>query len=293
MTKFVENLSGEEPGLTVVVPALNEEASIAETLDRLKALEPVLGIPMEIVVVDDGSTDATGRIADEKGVVLIRHPHSGGYGCSLKSGIRKAHYEKVGIVDADSTYPIEEFERMVELAETHDMVVGARTGALYRKSVLRSPIRSAFLALASFVTGKYIPDPNSGMRVFRRSQILELFDELPKGFSFTTTTTVIMTLRGHFIHYHPIEYGDRSGHSKIRFLPDTLRLAQTLLEVTLRHNPLKAFLLLAIASALIGVVGCFVVPGAGWQWLSGFLFAALIVFAIGMSAVVVRKGNPL
>jgi len=287
------NLRGETPGLTIVVPAHDEELGIGATLDALEGLRSALNVPLEVIVVDDGSTDRTADVARERGATVVSHPHRGGYGRSLKSGILAARYELVGIVDADGTYPIDEFPKLLALAETHDMVVGARTGPEYRQSLMRTPIRTAFLLIASFVTGKRIPDPNSGMRIFRRSQLIPMFSQLPKGFSFTTTTTVILTLEGNFIHYHPVVYGRRTGSSKIRFLPDTLRLAQTLLEVTLRHNPLKAFILVALVPATVGLLCGLFGIGGGWETASRFFIAALMVFTVGMAAVVLRKGNPL
>jgi glycosyltransferase involved in cell wall biosynthesis len=288
-----ENFAGEEPGLSIVVPACNEALAIGSTVHGLRTMAEQLDMPVEILVVDDGSTDRTGDIAAEAGAKVLPHPHRGGYGRALKTGITHARYEQIAIIDADATYPIDQLPTLVRFSENHDMVVGARTGAHYRRSLLRSPIRSTFLMLANFVTGKHIPDPNSGMRIFKRSQVMPRFSQLPKGFSFTTTITMILTLEGYFVHYHPITYGNRTGTSKIKFLPDTLRLAQTLFEVTLRHNPLKAFLLVSLVPALIGV-GCIVGdPSGGWHAASSYLIAALIVFAIGMAAVVLRKGNPL
>jgi len=293
MNEEQASYAGVEPGLSVVVPALNEEQAIGATLDALNAFAAKAGIPVEIVVVDDGSTDRTAAIASEHGAIVVRHPHRGGYGRALKTGIMRAQYEMIGLIDADGTYPVSEFPALLALARTNDMVVGARTGARYRRSLFRSPIRSAFLMLANFVTGKRIPDPNSGMRILKRSQAVPLFSQLPKGFSFTTTITMILTLEGYFVHYHPIAYGERVGTSKIRFLPDTLRLAQTLLEVTLRHNPLKAFLSVAMLPALMGL-GCLALdPSGGWEQASRYLIAALMVFTVGMAAVVLRKGNPL
>lgn len=293
MIESDHSLLGESPGVTIVVPAHNEEHGIGRTIDALFALRDQMTVALEIVIVDDGSTDGTATVARERGATVTSHPHRGGYGRSLKTGITAARYETIGIVDADGTYPIHEFPRLIELAETHDMVVGARTGPEYRQSLFRTPIRTAFLLLASFVTGKRIPDPNSGMRIFKRSQVMSMFSQLPKGFSFTTTTTVILTLEGNFIHYHPVAYGKRTGDSKIRFLPDTLRLAQTLLEVTLRHNPLKAFLLVALVPTLVGLACWIFDIGGGWPTASQFFIAALMVFTVGMAAVVLRKGNPL
>jgi glycosyltransferase involved in cell wall biosynthesis len=269
----------------VVIPARDEERGIVATLEALRAVEPRLGMPLEIVVVDDGSTDATRTIAEKAGARVYSHPRCGGYGRSLKTGIENARHELIAITDADGTYPIEELPALLEQACRFDMVVGARTGPHYRQ-VLLSPAHTAFLLLTNFVTGTWIPDPNSGLRVFRRSQVLPLLDRLPNGFSFTTTITLVLTLEGKFVHFHPIAYRARIGRSKVRFVRDAVRAAQGMLEVILRHNPLKAFLALALVPFLAGcVVPLLPLTGTQAVLAMGTSFAtSVIVLALGMVA---------
>jgi len=280
-------------GLSVVVPAYNEAGGIGTTVEALKRVVGELGVPYEILVVDDGSQDATAEVAEEHGVSVLRHPHRGGYGSSLKTGISRAQYELVAIIDADGTYPAEELPALFSRSHDCDMVVGARTGPYYWRSILRSPLRSLFILMVAFVTGTFIPDPNSGMRIFRRSQIIPLFPQLPKGFSFTTTTTLILTLKGAFVHFYPVAYKRRIGKSKVRRLPDALRVTQTLLEVTLRHNPLKAFLLLTLLPMSMSLLAAFFIPEEPLRWQMTTLFVAvtILVLALGMLAVVAR-GTP-
>jgi glycosyltransferase involved in cell wall biosynthesis len=274
-----------EPGVTVVIPACNEERGIAVTLEALHAVGSRLGQPLEMIVVDDGSTDATREIAEKLGARVCSHPRSGGYGRSLKTGIRNASHELIAITDADGTYPLEDLPVLLEHARRFDMVVGARTGPHFRRLLL-SPAYTLFLLLTNFVTGTWIPDPNSGLRVFRRSQILPLLDRLPNGFSFTTTTTLVLTLEGKFVLFHPITYRPRIGRSKVRLIRDALRAAQGMLEVILRHNPLKAFL----ALALVPFFGAVIVPllplvhTAKVLAVSISLACGLLIFALGMVA---------
>ena len=129
------------------------------------------------------------------------HPKSAGYGRALKTGIAAASHDLIAITDADGTYPIEELPTLIELAERFAMVVGARTGEHFRR-VRWSPTQATFLLLTNFVTGSWLPDPNSGFRVFRRADVLPLLDRLPNGFSFTTTLSLVLTLNGAFVHFH-------------------------------------------------------------------------------------------
>ena len=110
--------------ISVVIPALNEESAIGKTVaDVSKVLAAANLTPSEIVVVDDGSTDETGKIAAEAGARVIRHPHNVGYGRSLKHGIEASQYDMIAICDADGTYPISAIPELVRLyGEGHDLV---------------------------------------------------------------------------------------------------------------------------------------------------------------------------
>lgn len=278
---------------TVIIPAHDEAQSIGPTVAAIRAAFAAAAPAVEILVVDDGSTDATAARAAAAGARVVAHPTRAGYGRALKTGILAARHEAIAITDGDGTYPVEELPRLLELLRAHDLVIGARTGPLYRARWLRLP----FLWLASFVAGQWIPDPNSGLRAFRRRDVLPLFPDLPRGFSFTTTQTLITTLAGAFVYYHPVDYRPRIGRSKIRVLRQSLQVGQGLAEVVLRHNPLKLFLL----AALVPLAGALLAPCLTLSRDVGLLIAAvlagtsLLVMALGMLAAVAlrqRRGEP-
>jgi glycosyltransferase involved in cell wall biosynthesis len=278
--------------MTLVIPARDEEHGLAVTLAAVRAIEPRLGRPLEIIVVDDGSRDGTRRVAEEAGARVCAHPESAGYGYALKTGIVAASHDLIVISDADGTYPMEELPALLALAERFAMVVGARTGEHFRR-VRLSPTQATFLLLTNFVTGRWLPDPNSGFRVFRRPDVLPLLDRLPNGFSFTTTLSLVLTLSGAFVHFHPIEYRARIGRSKVRFALDALRAGQGMLEVILHYNPLKAFLAFAFVPLLVALVIALLPVSSGVKLLAvvAAIETACVIFAVGMASVAISRAQ--
>lgn len=260
----------ETQGISIILPAYNEEHGIGPVIDQLHAVmareHTGRGLPYEIVAVDDGSTDATAEMAERRAgasppgsplgaVIVLRHHANKGYGASLKTGMRHARYDTLCITDADGTYPNDRIPDLVaRLEESHaDMVVGARIGENVQIPLLRRPAKWAIGRLANQVAGETIPDLNSGLRVFRRRAAMEFFDILPDGFSFTTTITLGMLTNGYLVEYEPIDYHARVGQSKIRPIRDTLNFVQLILRIALYFAPLKLFLPLSGLLLLLGL----------------------------------------
>jgi polyisoprenyl-phosphate glycosyltransferase len=257
--------------LSIIIPALNEEGGIGPTLDRILRMGSASGLELEVIVVDDGSSDRTGEIAAGKGARALRNPINGGYGLSLQRGIRAASHELVAITDADGTYPVEDLPKLVAMMdEGLDMAVGARQGKEYRSYWWKNPARIVFRAIAEFVAGRRIPDINSGLRIMRRSTIMPYLSQTCLGFSFTTSITLILMLNGHFVAYRPIAYNARIGASKIRHFRDTLRTTQIMTSVIATHNPIKLAIIVDLCSAAIALVS--------------FIFAGLFAFAFSIAA---------
>lgn len=273
------------PPISVILPAFNEEAAIGPTIERIIGVLRRNGIEHEILVVDDGSSDGTARIAQARGARVVAHPQNLGYGRSLKTGISSAAHDLVAIIDADGTYPVERLPDLIDRAKHFDMVVGARTGGEYLGSFSKRLARQLFKALSEFTAGRTIPDINSGFRVFRRSDVCPFFPSISSGFSFTTTATLAYMLNDYFVDYMPVEYHKRAGQSKVRMFRDTLRASQIIVETILRYNPIKVFLLLAIPFALASLLSAVVAVVAGS--LAAVLIAGImastsaIVLAIG------------
>jgi glycosyltransferase involved in cell wall biosynthesis len=238
-------------GFTVVVPAFNEEAGIAPTLAEIRGVLQGLGRPWELLVVDDGSTDATAELARGEGAEVVRLPRNRGYGAALKAGIARAGFDLVVITDADGTYPPGAIPALLDHASDFDMVVGARTGASVHVPAARRPAKWLLGRLASYLAGQEIPDLNSGLRVVRRRLVERYEHLLPSGFSFTTTITLAALVNDELVHYHPIDYRPRLGTSKIRPF-HAFDFLMLILRTVVFFNPLKVFLPAGAVLFLIG-----------------------------------------
>ena len=103
--------------LSIIIPAHNEEHGIGPTIQRLRTVAAAQDWDMELIVVDDGSSDRTGDVARDAGATVIMNPVNGGYGLSLQRGIRAARHELVAITDADGTYPVEDLAALAAMMD--------------------------------------------------------------------------------------------------------------------------------------------------------------------------------
>lgn len=281
--------------ISVVIPAFDEEAAIADTVRRIGEVLVASGEQgYEIIVVDDGSTDRTGEIAAAHGARVLRKLQNLGYGNSLKLGIRAALHDTIVITDADGTYPIDSIPVLLaKYREGYHMVVGARTGEHYRESLIKSPLRRMLKWLVEFTAGRRIPDINSGLRVFSKADSIPFFDHLCDGFSFTTSITLGYMLRMKYVEYLPIPYHKRIGRTKVRLVRDSLRTLQFIVQAILYYNPMKIFLVLAMLTAGIGIVMVF--AGFFFHLITaallgvGGILAAVVVFALGLLGELLRQ----
>ena len=233
--------------VSVVIPAYNEAASIGPLVSDLQRA----GRWREIIVVDDGSSDDTGACAAGAGARVIRHPYNKGNGASVKTGIRSATGAFVLIIDADGQHQPSDAARLVAKLGEYDLAVGARSSATQAGAARR--LGNAVLnGLASYLTGRPIPDLTSGFRAARRECLLEFLHLLPNGFSTPTTTTLAFIKAGYSVWFEPVDAAARQGQSKIRLGPDGVQFFVILLKVITIFSPMRVFLPLSAASFAVG-----------------------------------------
>jgi glycosyltransferase involved in cell wall biosynthesis len=233
--------------VTIVVPAFNEGDSIGRVVTELQAAAPW----HEVLVVDDGSTDGTGKAASDAGARVVRHPYNKGNGASVKTAIRAARSEYIAIVDGDGQHRPEDATKLTGLLGEFDLVIGARHPMTQATTGRR--IGNAVLNwLASYLTERPIPDLTSGFRAARREYLLEFIHLLPNGFSTPTTTTLAFIKAGYNVAFEQIDARARVGTSKIRLASDGAKFFLILLKVITIFSPLRIFAPVSALSFAIG-----------------------------------------
>lgn len=235
--------------MSVVIPALNEEDGIADVVTNLRAAAPW----REILVVDDGSTDATGARAAAAGARVVRHPYTKGNGASVKTGIRTAGGDYVLIVDGDGQHAPADARALTDRLGEYDLVVGARSAASQATAARRRG-NAALNWLAGYLTDRPIPDLTSGFRAARRECLREFLHLLPNGFSTPTTTTLAFLKAGYSVTFVPIHARARQGRSKIRFARDGATFFLILLKVVTIFSPLRIFVPISAFGLAAGIV---------------------------------------
>lgn len=284
------NTESDLAGVSIVIPAYNEEGGISSSIRDVKKSMDDSGIEYELLIVNDGSIDKTAEIAAQEGAIVIDLPENQGYGAALKAGIRKTKYEIIVITDADGTYPAETIPALIGELGDYDMVVGARTGANVAAPLIRKPAKWFLRKLASYLAGRTIPDLNSGLRVMRKDLIRRFVHLLPQGFSFTTTITLASLCSGCFVKYISIDYHARIGRSKIR-ASHAFDFLLLIIRNIVYFNPLKVFLPLGGLFFLGGFtkfIYDLYIGNFSETALLGFISAALL-WAVGLISDQISK----
>ena len=239
-----------DPSTTsVIVPAFHEAEGIADVVSALVTAGPW----HEIIVVDDGSRDDTGGRARAAGATVLRHPYNKGNGAAVKTGLRHATGVHVLIVDGDGQHSPSDARRLVERLGDFDLVIGARAAAT-QATIGRRAGNAALNGLATYLTGRRIPDLTSGFRAAKRTVLVEFLHLIPNGFSTPTTTTLACIKAGYSVEFVSIEAGRRQGSSKIKFARDGAKFFLIIVKIVTFFSPLRVFLPVSIVCFSVGAL---------------------------------------
>ncbi len=278
--------------LTVVIPTYNEKAELLqETInDLLYSIKKAKNIGKhEILAINDGSKKQY-DYSNIKRAEIITHKVNKGYGAGIKTGIKNAKYDWIAITDSDGTYPNKELNKLAEQCPDFDIVIGKRDrkGIPFSRKFAKFVLRE----VASFLAGRYIPDLNSGLRIFRKEIAQKYWNLFPQGFSFTSTLTMIGLTKGYDVKFIPITYHKRKGKSSIKPIKDTIRFFTLIFRLALYFNPLRFFiplsLLFLILAVLRGLRDYLLTDGFGGLTLVLF-FMSFQIFFFGLIAEIISK----
>lgn len=267
--------------LSIILPAKNEAAALAELLPRLRHVQP----DAEIIVIDDGSTDDTATLCTRNSVQVVRQPYSMGNGAAIKRGARAASGDTLVFMDADGQHDPALIERLLQrLSEGFDMVVGARDWSGHA-GVGRGIANTIYNWLATRMTSFPVLDLTSGFRAVEARKFREFIHLLPNGFSYPTTITMAFFRSAYAVAYEPVPVAKRVGRSHIRPLRDGVRFLLIIFKIATLYSPLKLFVPAAAAFFLAGL-GHYTytfVTQHRFTNMSMLLFSAsVIIFLIGL-----------
>lgn len=280
---------------SIVLPAFNEGSRIAVTIfDIQKVLKINKLEDVEIIVVDDGSTDRTVEMSSKTGTLAVSHPHNIGYGRTLKDGINAASNDTIVIIDADGAYPPELIPVLLnEYEKGFDMVTGARDADSVQGSFKKRLLRLILTKLTEFCTGRKIPDINSGFRIFSKKSIKPLFHRLSDTFSFNSSLTLSYIMEGKFLKYIPIDTKNTGGKEGSKPVINFFSTLLYFIGEVMYYDPIKIFLLFCI-SLLLFTVFCFA-TALITKWLLfsylglGCIFISILFFGLGLFAIQLKS----
>jgi glycosyltransferase involved in cell wall biosynthesis len=220
----------------VVIPALNEEASVGLVVKSVREIDP----DAHVVVVDDGSTDATSDVAKAAGADVIVLPFNIGVGGALRAGFRYARrfgYQYVVQVDGDGQHNPDHIPELLAGLADADVVIGARFAGVGDYEV-RGPRRLAMKLLARSLsrrTGERLTDTTSGFRAFNRRAV-ELFAvDYPAEYLGDTVEALVIAARaGLKVKQIPVEMRPRTaGTPSARWFKSTVYLGRVFLALAM------------------------------------------------------------
>ena len=232
-----------EPFLSIVIPAYNEAGRIVSSLKAIQDYAQGKNCPVEIIVVDDGSTDNTVEIASaEAGVRVLRNQGNRGKGFSVRHGVLEARGELILFTDADLSAPIEEAEKLLAAMESShaDAVVGSR--ALQREligahqSLFREWGGRFFNLLVRIFSGLKIYDTQCGFKLFRSRTTRRAFElQRVDRFGFDPEILFLVERLGGKVVEVPVRWNHNPA-TKVHYLRDSLHMTLDL--VVLRWRAL-------------------------------------------------------
>lgn len=293
---MAEHYSEHPIDVSVIIPVLDEVAAVRGVIQEVRLALADQRFDWEIIVVDDGSRDGTSQSAANEGVRVVRRVESGGYGAAVKRGILEARGRIIALLDGDGSYVPAYLPSMVAFTADYDQINGARDSETGGCKLIRIPAKWLIRKFAEFVVGRKIPDLNTGMKVFKRSEALRYLWALPDGFSCSASLTMAFLSNGHPVKYVSVAYRERIGKSKFRPVRGGLAYMLTVVRLATYFKPLNVFvplaMLLGTASVMTGGYHVLTSPTGLADTDVLLAVSSILMFSIGALAdLIVARGR--
>jgi dolichyl-phosphate beta-glucosyltransferase len=234
-----------ETYLSIVVPAYNESQRITSSLEQICRYAQSKPLPVEVILVDDGSTDTTPGILRDYAkrypfIQVLRHAPNRGKGSSVRDGVLAAQGEFVLFTDADLSAPIEEADKLLAAIESSgaDAAIGSR--ALDRSLIgvhqpwFREMAGRVFNLIVRLLTGLNLRDTQCGLKLFRRETTRRAFElQRIQGFGFDPELLFLIVCFGGNVVEIPVRWNDNPA-TKIHFWRDSSRMFLDLIRIRWR-----------------------------------------------------------
>lgn len=238
------------PRTTVIIPAYNEEEGLLVVLSKLFS---AIDDTYEVIVVDDGSADATGEVAARFPCRVLTHSANRGKGEAMKTGIRAARGENLIFIDADDTYPAELVPEMANRLSDVDMVVGSRVRGKEQVPAFNRIGNTIFRNSIRHLYGFQPHDPLTGFYGIKKEHVAKMCLD-SDGFGIETEIAIKAARMGLRTFDVPIEYGPRVGEAKLRGVQDGYRIFQTIVKMLGLYNPSVSFIVPGIVLFVLGTL---------------------------------------
>jgi glycosyltransferase involved in cell wall biosynthesis len=228
----------DSPVISIVIPAYNESKTIGEILSRTNKTMETLGVPYEIIVIDDGSTDQTKQLAEKQKANVISNGINRGKGYALIKGFKKARGNILVTMDADGSHQPEEIPKLIKplLINNADVVAGSRfLGSKRKDSIKKLHIigNHFFNFLILLLTRRRITDSQTGFRAFKKKIIHEIA-LTSKGYEIETELTIKLLKNGYLFQEEPITCEKRrEGSSHLNPLFDGFKILRNIIKASI------------------------------------------------------------
>ncbi|MEM3704062.1 MAG: glycosyltransferase family 2 protein [Candidatus Bathyarchaeia archaeon] len=223
----------QNSAVSVIIPAYNEEKTLGKVIEETVQVMDGLGLPYEIIVVNDGSTDRTGEIASKYKATVISNGRNRGKGYALRKGFQHAQGSIIVTIDADGSHSPKEIPDLITpLFNGVDIVAGSRFLGHGKDHTSKLHIFGNHMinTIIMVLTGKQITDSQTGLRAFKRDFLRKISLE-SDGYEIETEITVKGLKNGFTLHEIPINCERRkNGVSQLRAFYEGPKIFKTILK---------------------------------------------------------------